>query len=111
LYLFKRRLYMEHLIVALHSHAFLCLALLLVLVLTLMERWLAPAGGPIGIAFNVLEGLVWAWMPIYLLLMQKRVYGQGWIMTLLKYCTLGFCYVILLSFGAAFTAIASLVWM
>lgn len=30
LYLFKRRLYMEHLIVALHSHAFLCLALLLV---------------------------------------------------------------------------------
>ena len=29
-YLFKRRLYMEHLIVALHSHAFLCAALLLV---------------------------------------------------------------------------------
>ena len=28
-YAFKRRLYMEHLIVALHSHAFLCLALLL----------------------------------------------------------------------------------
>src|SRR5690606_35878897 len=27
-YLFKRRLYMEHLIVALHSHAFLCLAVL-----------------------------------------------------------------------------------
>jgi hypothetical protein len=27
-YAFKRRLYMEHLIVALHSHAFLCLALL-----------------------------------------------------------------------------------
>ena len=30
LYMFKRRLYMEHLIVALHSHAFLCLSLLLV---------------------------------------------------------------------------------
>ena len=30
LYVFKRRLYMEHLIVALHSHAFLCLSLLLV---------------------------------------------------------------------------------
>src|SRR3546814_4700084 len=29
-YVFKRRLYMEHLLVALHSHAFLCLALLLV---------------------------------------------------------------------------------
>src|SRR3546814_2559119 len=29
-YIFKRRLYMEHLLVALHSHEFLCLTLLLV---------------------------------------------------------------------------------
>ena len=28
-------------------------------------------------------------MPLYLLLMQKRVYGQGWPMTLLKYMVLG----------------------
>ena len=38
LYVFKRRLYMEHLIVALHSHAFLCLALLLVFALAALER-------------------------------------------------------------------------
>ena len=36
-YAFKRRLYMEHLIVALHSHAFLCLALLLVFLLMALE--------------------------------------------------------------------------
>ena len=43
--------------------------------------------------------------------MQKRVYGQGWIMTLLKYFAIGTCYSILLGFCAAFTALASLVWM
>ena len=43
--------------------------------------------------------------------MQKRVYGQGWILTLLKYFTLGICYVVLLSFGAVATMLASLVWM
>ena len=43
--------------------------------------------------------------------MQKRVYGQGWPMTLLKYSVLGWCYVVLLSFGAAFTAIVGLVGM
>lgn len=111
LYVFKRRLYMEHIIVALHSHAFLCLALLLLFVLIALERWLVPGGGAGAIVFDLLEAALWAWMPVYLLLMQKRVYGQGWTMTLLKYCTLGFCYVILLSLGAAFTAITSLVWM
>ena len=48
---------------------------------------------------------------VYLLLMQKRVYRQGWTMTLLKYCMLGFCYCILLSIGIAFTAVLILVWM
>ncbi|MCW5579914.1 MAG: DUF3667 domain-containing protein [Luteimonas sp.] len=111
LYLFKRRLYMEHLIVALHSHAFLCLAVLLLFVLMALGHWLAPQGGALGVVFHVLEAALWIWMPLYLLLMQKRVYGQGWPMTLLKYTLLGWCYVVLLSFGAAFTAIAGLVGM
>ncbi|MDH5834286.1 DUF3667 domain-containing protein [Luteimonas kalidii] len=110
-YVFKRRLYMEHLIVALHSHAFLCLALLLVFVAMALERWLAPQGGGIGIVFKLVEAALWTWMPIYLLLMQKRVYRQGWIMTLLKYGVIGLSYSILLSFGAAFTTIASVVWL
>ena len=49
-------------------------------------------------------------MPLYLLLMQKRVYRQGWLMTLLKYFVLGLCYTVLISFGAAFTMLAGLVW-
>jgi hypothetical protein len=107
LYLFKRRLYMEHLIVALHSHAFLCLALLLVFSLDALgdaARALAPATG-------LAERLVVVWMPDYLLLMQKRIYGQGWPMTLLKYGVLGFSYLLLLSFGMVATVVASVVWL
>jgi len=108
LYLFKRRLYMEHLIVALHSHAFLCLALLLAF-LAMALRDAVPQGFLHGL-LGVVEGLLFAWMPVYLLLMQKHVYRQGWTLTLFKYCVLGFSYVVLLSFGAVFTALASLVW-
>ncbi|HSR65109.1 MAG TPA: DUF3667 domain-containing protein [Xanthomonadaceae bacterium] len=106
LYLFKRRLYMEHLIVALHSHAFLCLALLGVFLLTALGEAVPLLGRPAGLV----EVALFAWMPVYLLLMQKRVYQQGWTMTLLKYGLLGFCYLILLSVGAVLTVLASLVW-
>ena len=110
LYAFKRRLYMEHLIVALHSHAFLCLALLLMF-LAMAVRGAAAEGGFLYGLMGWIEAGLWLWMPIYLLVMQKRVYGQGWIMTILKYCFLGFCYFLLLTTGAMFTMLFSLVWM
>jgi hypothetical protein len=91
-YVFKRRLYMEHLIVALHSHAFLFLALLLVGLLGVLSTWLQPhaAWAASGVGFLV-QAMV-LWMPAYLLIMQKRVYRQGWAMTLLKYWFVGWCY-------------------
>jgi len=110
LYLFKRRLYMEHLIVALHSHAFLCLTLLLALLAMALRDALPAAATALHGLLGWVVGLLFAWMPVYLLLMQKHVYRQGWTMTLLKYCVLGFSYVVLLSFGAVFTALASVVW-
>jgi hypothetical protein len=108
-YVFRRRLYMEHLIVALHSHAFLCLAILMQVLLAMAED--AVAGSPVAVgALDLAEAALWVWMPLYLLLMQKRVYRQGWPMTVLKYCVLGLCYTVLLSLGAAFTMLAGLVW-
>lgn len=111
LYVFKRRLYMEHLIVALHSHAFLCLALLLMFVTMGLQSWLAPDKGFLHGLFGWIDAALWVWMPIYLLVMQKRVYRQGWAMTVLKYCFLGFCYFLLLTTGAMFTMLFSLVRM
>lgn len=106
-YLFKRRLYMEHLIVALHSHAFLCMALLLLFLLAAFGSWLPAIETPM----DWLSAGIWIWMPIYLLLMQKRVYRQGWPATLLKYFVLGFLYMILVSIGLAVISLGSLVWM
>ena len=110
-YMLRRRLYMEHLMVALHSHAFLCLALLLLFVVMGVEDLAAPASAPARLGFDLAEAAIWTWMPVYLLLMQKRVYAQGWPMTLLKFGAIGVCYSVLLGFGAAFTTLASLVWM
>ena len=110
-YVFKRRLYMEHLVVALHSHAFLCLDLLLVLLVRALAQWLAPGEGALATLFAWAEGLLLAWMPAYLLLMQKRVYAQGWPMTVLKYFVLGTCYSVLLSFAVLASMAIGLVAM
>lgn len=98
-YLFKRRLYMEHLLVALHSHSFISLALTVILVAVGLQAWLVPTPGFFNGLLGWIMGLTIAWIPLYLLLMQKRVYGQGWPMTLVKYAVLGFSYSILLGFG------------
>ena len=110
-FVFKRRLYMEHIVVALHSHAFLCLDLLLVLLVRALEGWVAPNPGALATVFGWIEGLLILWMPIHLLLMQKRVYAQGWPMTLLKYFLLGTCYTVLLSFALVASAAIGLVAM
>jgi hypothetical protein len=96
-YFFKRRLYMEHLIVALHSHSFIALALSLIMGLVWLQDWLVPEPGFWHGLLGLARGLTIAWIPLYLFIMQKRVYGQGWLMTVAKYFVLGLCYVVLLS--------------
>ena len=107
-YLFKRRLYMEHLIVALHSHSFIYFALLLLTVLGLLRSWANGAApwmsGLLSVAIFVLG---W-WLPIYLLIMQKRVYRQGWFFTIVKYLLIGLCYTILVGCGVAVAFVVSL---
>jgi hypothetical protein len=108
-FIFKRRLYMEHLIVALHSHSFICFSLILIVLLNKLQGWLAPDPGFAHGLFGWMIGLSCAWIPLYLLLMQKRVYRQNWIFTLFKYGLIGICYVFLLTFGMLLTMLVSLV--
>jgi hypothetical protein len=98
-YAFKRRLYMEHVIVALHSHAFLFISLLGLMLLGFAKDAIHPhfALGSTVILF--VQMAMWAWMPVYLLIMQKRVYRQGWPMTLLKYWLIGSVYFWLVLFA------------
>ncbi|MEO8672011.1 MAG: DUF3667 domain-containing protein [Tahibacter sp.] len=104
LYLFKRRLYMEHLIVALQSHAFVFFALLLIAwcgLLGLSVDVLAPTT-------RVLMILIAWWIPLYLLLMQRRVYRQNWFMTIFKYGLVGICYSVLIGIAIAVAFVLSL---
>jgi len=98
-YVFRRRLYMEHLIVALHSHAYMFLSLLLGVSLGVLSDWLAPHAAWINHPLHWLEWAVALWIPVYLLITQKRIYRQGWPMTLLKFWCIGWCYFWLLIFA------------
>ncbi|WP_226646940.1 DUF3667 domain-containing protein [Microbulbifer variabilis] len=107
LYICKRRLYMEHLIVALHSHAFIFLSILIANVLYLVNSNLLVFPVIASIYKYLMVGLT-IWVLIYLFLMQKRIYRQSWFMTLCKYSFVGLAYLCLLSMGVAFTIVWSL---
>ena len=100
-YIFKRRLYMEHLMVALHSHAFIFMSLLLLAIHAAAAAGRDAVAPGVDWLLSLLRDAVWIWLPIYLFLMQKRVYRQGWIMTTIKYSFVGICYLLMLGFGLA----------
>lgn len=111
LYLFSRWLYLEHLLMTLHSHAFLSMTLLLMVLVFWLQQWLGSGYPLAAYLCNGLLGALLVWMPVYLLLMQKRVYGQGWPLTILKFGILGVGYFALLICGATLTVMARLVWL
>lgn len=107
-YLFKRRLYMEHFLVALHAHAFVFLSLLLLVLVNLINSWALLHAGWLVTLCGWISAAIWTWIIVYPLLMAKRVYRQGWFMTTIKFCFVGLGYLILLGFGLAGAIIASL---
>lgn len=107
-YPFSGRYYIEHLMVAFHSHSFMFVTLVSVLLLSQLETELTDV---VPILPGLLDYLTLAaliWTPIYLLIMQKQVYGQGWLMTLFKYHVIGLAYIILLSFTIAIDLVIGL---
>ena len=104
-YLFTRRVYLEHLVVALYSHAFLLIMLTLAFLLSAAGSW--TSGLP-SLLFGVGFGAVLLWMPVYLLLMQKRVYGQPWWLTVPKFAVIGAVYFVLLLIAALLVFLARL---
>ena len=96
--------YLEHLVVALYSHAWLMLVLLATF-LTI------GATGAIGnTAVNAIGDCIlvalWLAVPVYLLWMQQRVYGgRGWA-TLARYVFIGGIYFWLVLVGVMYAALA-----
>ena len=98
-YLFGHRYYLEHLTVALHTHAFLLLSLMFITLL-------GAATDPLidGAQLNWVEtirdwitNLLLMWMVLYLLMTQKRFYQQRWSLTTLKFLLSGVIYLLLLT--------------
>ena len=103
----RHRLYTEHLVVALHSHAFLFFALMLLSTGALLKE-VVPSGGAMEWVVDLVGRAVLLWMPIYLFLMQKRVYGSRWLRALIEYGVTGMAYLVLLALAIAFGVIAGL---
>jgi len=97
LYLGSGRYYVEHLLFFLHYHAFFFLAGIVVL---LLDRLGAATTGPVSGFFGSVEELVIFalvfYVPIYLFLAMRRVYGQGRIWTATKFSALVISYLVCL---------------
>ncbi len=106
LYIRSGRYYVEHIIYALHIHSFLFLTLGSALLWILTAPWFGYRAAPAGLhntAFAI-------WILLYAWFAMKRMYGQGWWKTTLKYLFLGFSYIFLLAFaliGAIFLTLST----
>ncbi len=108
LYVRSGRGYLEHLVVALYSNAFMLAALLLTFVMIGLQSipGLPPVWvGMSGLVASLTLSLI---VPMYLLWMQKRVYGQSWGNTLVKYAILGGIYSVLLGLAIVYAVLAGL---
>ena len=108
LYLGSGRYYVEHLLFFVHYHAFFFLG---GLAIVLLDRSSALLEGTVfGNVLRFFEGaLTFAlaiYVPYYLYRAMRRVYGQGRLLTLVKYSMLGIGYVVFM----ALTAVGLLVY-
>jgi hypothetical protein len=88
LYPLSRRYYVEHLLFFVHFHAFLFLILTLQFLIGRMNATL-PTPKAVGILLIVAASF---YVPVYLFVAMRRVYGQGRLLTSLKYVALTVSY-------------------
>ena len=101
LFFFTKRFYVEHLILTMHNHAFLFVAVFLAMMFSLIEdaeiAFLSATFGYIGIALAI-------WMVVYLYLSLKRYFGRGYMLTGLLFLTTTIIYATASSIGLAIFA-------
>lgn len=103
LYYFKRRFYIEHLIFALHTHAFVFLATVVIIGVGFLLAWKAPiALVPIVCTFLGLTVI------IQLLIAIRKVYRQNWFATVFKFGLGSLIYLVMLCVAFAVTAFVTL---
>jgi hypothetical protein len=101
LYLLSRRYYVEHLLFFVHYHAF---GFLLMTLLTISDE-VAESLPSLEIVDTLLFSAGIFYLFVYLFMAMRRVYGQGRLITAVKYMLLSFCYVVFLALSFAGTAV------
>ena len=107
LYPLSRRYYVEHLLFFVHFHAFFFLILTLQVLLARLAAILAVPETAIALTMVVIS----LYIPVYLFVGMRKVYGQGRLVTFLKYIVLtvtyitGFFITMLVTLGIAAFAI------
>ena len=103
LYIRKGRFYVEHLVYALHIHTFLYVAVIITSLAVMGANRTVPA----------LSGWITALMVcaivVQIFLSIRRVYQQGWFMTLVKFLFGGFVYFVILVLAVGATALVTLI--
>jgi len=103
LFIFKRRFYIEHLIFALHTHAFVFLSTVCIIGIGFLLQWKVP-GALTPIVCTFLSFAV----VIQLLIAIRKVYRQNWFAVLFTFGLGSLIYFILLGFAFVVTAAATL---
>ncbi|MGI8955386.1 MAG: hypothetical protein ACR2II_00515 [Chthoniobacterales bacterium] len=103
LYVFKKRFYIEHLIFALHTHAFVFLSTVIIIGVGFLLALKSPV---LTAVFCPFLGLV---VLLQLLAAIRRVYRQNWFATLFKFALGSLIYLVLLSLAFGVTAMVTLV--
>jgi hypothetical protein len=106
MFIFSKRLYMEHLTVALHSHSFIFFTILLVELLDVFSDYSETAIPGLTGSIEFASKALLLWIPIYLFIMQRRVYKQGYLFTFIKYTVIGSAYMVLITL----TGVIAFIW-
>ncbi len=102
LYIFRRVLYIDHLIYALHIHSFAYLATLVIGFIAFGLKRGAPGFEALALFILISIAVIQIFLSI------RKVYRQGWIMSLFKFGLGAFAYLFILLIGLGGTAFATL---
>jgi hypothetical protein len=103
LYIRRKVFYIDHLIYALHIHSFAYLATILIILATI---GLSSAAS--GASAGWIIALLWITFAAQILLSIRRVYQQGWFISIFKFLFGGFVYLIVLVAALAATFFVTL---
>src|SRR5437667_6100207 len=104
LYLRRRIFYIDHLIYALHIHTFAYIGIMLIVLATIGLNRMVP--GPIA---GWIIALLWIAFVVQIFLSIRRVYRQGWFITIFKFLFGGLVYLIVIGAALAATFFITLV--